>query len=218
MPKDDGSSVQIGTFEPQKTEAEIKAFNLDGTWINPYGYNPSFTFKGSTYEHFLSPKSKNLQHYSGSFSRKTGEINFTRSDGVEPAAWSQGFEIIGNDLIWIVRDYKHNYGPFIKVDTKPSIFEGKWIKDEKEMVFLGNLYSAASPNGTINPHGLTNGYGMGARFTYKGSATSGTINFELGPGRIVRPASYTLNGNILTLTGDLLDYGFLLGDWTKVVE
>jgi len=215
VPKDDGNSVQIGTFEPQKTEAEIKAFNLDGQWINPYGSNNCFKFKGATYEHFRYSTPDSL-YFKGSFSLNTGVINFTRSDDVEPAAWSQGFEIIGNDVICIVNDNKHNFGPFIKVDFTPSIFEGKWKKDGKEMVFLGNFYSAAHPTFTITTTGLTNGYGCGAKFTYKGSATSGTINFELGPGGIVRPASYTLSGNTLSLQGsDFQSWDFLLGNWTK---
>jgi len=208
VPKDGGNFVPIGKFESQKTDAEIKAFSLEGKWVNPNGSNPSFEFTSNNYNHYTYPSTP---INNGTFSRNTNgaRINFTPSEGT---AWSQGFEIIGDDMIFIIPIPAHNYGPFVKFKSDPSVFEGTWKKGEDDIKFFGNLCSAKVPVETY-PDGTTNGGRIGTRFTYT-ATDSGKINLELNYGLVI-PVSYTLTGSSLFLQNFPEPYTALNGTYTK---
>jgi hypothetical protein len=217
IPMDDGTPLQVGEFAPKKKTAEILMLDIEGQWINPNGSNPSFKFKDTGYQHYRYP---NTLLNKGTFARTVDAngvlINFIPENG-SPSPWSQGFEIIGDDIIFIVPELPpaHNYGPFYRFDSGQSIFEGVWVKGTRELRIFGNLVSVDVPYEYDPETGIQNGGRGGARFTYiPGPGNSGVFNFELGYG-VVYPVPYDLTGNTLTLRDFPSSLDFLNGTYTK---
>lgn len=79
---------------------------FEGTWRNPGGNNPTFTFIGNTYTHSNNAGAIN----SGTFTYTQTRISFTTTTG---DTWSQMYELTGNTLR-LEQIPGRNFGPFVK--------------------------------------------------------------------------------------------------------
>jgi hypothetical protein len=80
---------------------------FEGTWRNPFGSHPTFTF---TNDSFVSFNDSNPRIFQGSFTFTDSEITFIPSTG---DTWTQGYTLSATELI-LTQVPNHNYGTFVK--------------------------------------------------------------------------------------------------------
>ena len=124
-----------GTKDNNEDEEEMEKF--EGTWMNPYGNHPAFTFTGSTYKHFNAFGFIN----EGTFTFTDTAITFVTTEG---ESWTQTYTLSGNTLS-LDADGRHNYGPFVKnYEPEKTKFEGVWINNFDNTTILTFRYNCFS--------------------------------------------------------------------------
>jgi hypothetical protein len=199
IPYDDGGSVALGSFEPDKAASESPP-SLNGEWLNPLGNRPAYSFTGNNYVH----KNVHGTLSTGTFSLSGSTISFTPSYGAYAnfqTPWSQSCMMIG-DVFFIVADGQHNFGPYLRPSGNPTVLEGVWRQSggkHLSLTFIKNLFNRTSDDGYLE---------------------SGAFNLD-DPGNITlkRPSGdtkvpYSLSGNTLTVTGT--GTGIPAGTYDKV--
>jgi hypothetical protein len=116
---------------PTDDSGGTKMTKFEGTWRNPNGDHPAYTFAGDTYV------ASNYDGYSaeGTFTFTDTTITFIPAEG---ESWTQNYTLNGNDLILAYLDDGYSYGQFIKNwERQKTKFEGVWKNGN--MVFKFNF-------------------------------------------------------------------------------
>jgi hypothetical protein len=82
--------------------------SLEGTWRNPQGSHPVYTFIGNNVT-FRNDKNSSWE---GTFIQTSNEITFTKETGTQ-ATWTQEYKFKGNKLT-LKKAAGVNYGTFVK--------------------------------------------------------------------------------------------------------
>jgi hypothetical protein len=171
--------VFVGCKQPTDSE-ENNMTKFEGTWRNPNGNHPAYTFINDTY------KITNYEGFlaQGTFSFDDTTITFIPAEG---ESWTQEYTLNGNDLIITYLDDGHNYGQFIKNwERQETRFEGEWKSGTRTFAFSFNHFEFSDNSQNFSKTG---------NFTF----TDTTITFIPTDGSNSWTQDYTLQNDTLNL-------------------
>jgi hypothetical protein len=205
IPLDNNSLILPMTFHPDKTSSQLAAISLDGRWINPCppaDVSLYYTFSGDTFTHNATNYSQ-----SGTFNRTApATITFTATSGERGGTWSQGYKLLEGDILFLMPDNDHNFGPFVKSSGIQTPFEGIWTNSGTATItIMDNVFWVNRIEDGYNGANWTDGL-----VVCTGSTSSGSISFTGDIGGI----SVTVSGNTFTVTGMTGNFAFLNGTYT----
>jgi hypothetical protein len=170
--------VFVGCKQPTDPE-ENNMTKFEGTWINPNGNHPTYTFANYTYK----LTDNNGYSEEGTFTFTDTTITFIPTEG---DSWTQNYTLEDNNLTF-VSDGAHAYGLFIKNwEPEKTKFEGEWKSGTRAFIFNFNQFEFSDTSQNFSKSGS---------FTF----TNTTITFIPTDESNSWAQDYTLQDGTLTL-------------------
>jgi hypothetical protein len=183
---------------PTTTGEENQMTKFEGTWRNPNGNHPAYTFVNDTYTSTDNNSDAILSQ--GTFTFTDTTITFIPSSG---DSWTQDYTLEGNNLT-IIRDNAHDYGLFIKNwEQEKTKFEGVWKSGVRAYSFSFDHFEFSDTSQAFSTDG---------NFIF----TDTTITFTPSGGNSWTQ-DYTLQNDVLILQQPPSN-GYAWGNFTKQPE